>query len=437
MQPANKIVVYAERRTSRLDYIISFFAEQFPENQWEIETDNAAYRNHDGPKVNYSHQSIDENEVHISPIKILFESGITTQDSNTGSFADIFGWSFFLISRYEEYLPFTPDEYGRFPHTRSLSFKMGWLQVPIVDLWIEKLRTYLKTNFPASSFPPKKFSYTPTYDVDIAWSYRNKGFVRNVGGLLQQLVQGKFKEARQRLQVVSGKEKDPFYSYDWLDELHREKLISPIYFFITAPKRGKYDKNISPHNPEMKQLIREHNEKYDIGLHPSWYSGDVKEYLSKEKSLLEKIAGRQITKSRQHFIRLILPETYNRLIDAGITDDYSMGYGSINGFRAGTSTSFYWYDLVQEKQTSLRVHPFCFMDANSFFEQHFTPSEAIEELRHYYNIVRDVNGELVTIWHHPFFGTDTLFNGWKEVYKKWFSEITFSGTPGSQDIHRT
>ena len=66
-----------------------------------------------------------------------------------------------------------------------------------------------------------------------------------------------------------------------------------------------------------------------------------------------------------------------------MTDDYSMGYGSINGFRASVASSFYWYDLEKERQTNLRIHPFCFMDANSFYEQRQDPQQTFEELIHY------------------------------------------------------
>src|SRR5439155_21970596 len=125
---------------------------------------------------------------------------------------------------------------------------------------------------------------------------------------------------------------------------------------------------------------------------PSWASGDHPELLPKEKKWLEKMAHHAVHASRQHYIRFHLPQTFQHLIHAGITQEYSIGYGSINGFRASVATPFYWYDLQNEETTKLLLHPFCFMDANAFYEEELSAAEALEELRHYYSIIKSVNG---------------------------------------------
>jgi len=101
-----------------------------------------------------------------------------------------------------------------------------------------------------------------------------------------------------------------------------------------------------------------------------------------------------------------------------------MGYGSINGFRASIASSFYWYDLKNEEVTQLLIHPFCFMDANSFYEQKQSPEEALREMVHYHQVVKEVDGTLITIWHNSFLGTATQLKGWKEVYQEFVSSIT-------------
>jgi hypothetical protein len=168
----------------------------------------------------------------------------------------------------------------------------------------------------------------------------------------------------------------------------------------------------------MQQLIKQHAEKYSVGVHPSWQSGDEEGLLDEELKILESISNKKITASRQHYIRFTLPTTFRRLISAGITDDYSMGYGSINGFRASVASPFYWYDLKKEQQTNLLLHPFCFMDANSFFEQKYLPQRAYEEMMYYYDAVKAVNGALITIWHNSFLGTYPMFSGWRDVYEE-------------------
>ena len=64
------------------------------------------------------------------------------------------------------------------------------------------------------------------------------------------------------------------------------------------------------------------------------------------------------------------------------------------------------------------------MEANSFYEQHYSAAQAYEEILHYYKVCKDGNGTLITIWHNNFFGTEERFYGWKEVYRQFVGELT-------------
>ena len=396
-----------------------------------ITIDSEEFKTHEGVCINYSSSPIKENEFKIENSSLLFETEIKKQqiicfetngykalfkaEKSNFSF-DIFAATFYLLSRYEEYLPHTKDMYGRYAHENSLAFKEGFLQLPLINIWVKDFALAIMKKYSIFNIQDSMFKFVPTYDIDIAYSYKYKGLLRNIGGFLKS-------PSLERAKVLLGLQKDPFDTYSWLNELHQQNKLQPVYFFLLAEKNGRYDKNILPHKEAMWKLVKQHAKKYTMGIHPSWHSGDATFLLKKEKSYLEEMSEKKITSSRQHYIRFNLPEGYQKLIDAGTTDDYSMGYGSINGFRASVASSFFWYDLKNDQQTNLRIHPFCFMDANSFYEQHFSAAQAYEEMMHYYKICKEVNGTLITIWHNNFLGTVKEFEGWREMYKEFIKVV--------------
>ncbi len=433
------LIIYSPLITTRLQYTCSFIFKGLMGCVYELTTDEERFSQAEGVKINYSDLTHFAQAISIQPHGLLQQAGISIQrvecfeyNSNKAFFKtasgdfpfDIFAATFYLLSRYEEYLPHTKDIYGRYAHENSLAFKEGFLQLPIINIWIQDLMQFLQVHATSHSIHPspftlhnKPFTILPTYDIDIAYSYKHKGFLRNAGGFFKQ-------PSAARIKVLLGVEQDPFDTYEWLHQLHAaHQQVQPIYFFLVAEKNGLYDKNILPHHRAMQELIKSNAAKYTIGLHPSWQSGDDEKGLLKEKKLLEAIVRKPITASRQHFIRFNLPQGYQRLIDAGITDDYSMGYGGINGFRASVASSFYWYNLQTEQATTLRIHPFCFMEANSFYEQHSTTLQALEEMKYYYDVCKKVNGEFISIWHNHFVGTDKMFEGWREVYEKFMINV--------------
>jgi hypothetical protein len=120
-----------------------------------------------------------------------------------------------------------------------------------------------------------------------------------------------------------------------------------------------------------------------------------------------------------------LPSSFEELIAAGIEKDFSMGYGTINGFRASVASSFKWFNLRKNEITPLTIFPFCFMDANAFFEQKLSAQEAFAELMRFYQVVKKVNGVLITIWHNNFLGTERSFEAWKNVYELFLKDEVY------------
>jgi hypothetical protein len=201
--------------------------------------------------------------------------------------------------------------------------------------------------------------------------------------------------------------------------------MRPYYFFLGAARQEAVDRNVPVTASGLQELIRYYAAGSRIGVHPSWQSGDQEHLLKEEIEWMEYISGQRINRSRQHYIRFTLPVTYRRLLHYGIDQDYSMGYGSINGFRASVASSFYWYDLEKEEKTPLRLFPFCFMDANSYYEQQLTAAAAMTELTQYYRRIRKVNGLMITIWHNSILGRDPEFAGWREVYETFLKQEVF------------
>lgn len=64
----------------------------------------------------------------------------------------------------------------------------------------------------------------------MAWSYKNKGLIRNLGGLV-------LKPGFERMAVLAGLKKDPFDCYDFLDKLHEKASLKTSSIFSTAEKK--------------------------------------------------------------------------------------------------------------------------------------------------------------------------------------------------------
>jgi hypothetical protein len=376
------------------------------------------------PKINYSSEPV--GGLQISPHGILFDFGIkdySTEVNNHPLFFkiffrthsgdlpfDIFGAAFWLISRYEEYLPHKTDNFNRFHYKNSLGYQYDFLQIPLVNLWLLELKKALLLKFPQLKITEKKFSFISTIDIDNAYKYKYKGLVRTMAGYMSDLLKRDFNEIKQRTRILLNRQEDPFDCYDFLIEANRKSGVKSIYFFLLGDY-GVNDKNHSASNLDFQALIKHLSDYAAIGIHPSFGSTGNLHQLKVEISRLSQITHRQISKSRQHFSILKFPETYQFLLQSDITHDYSMGYTNFNGFRAAFCYPFKWYSIDDESSTSLMVHPFSVSENTAEYYQSREKSSFMQQVLPIIVEVKKYGGELISIFHN-----NTLNAEMKENY---------------------
>lgn len=422
-----EVTIYSAKSSARLSYVLDWLFGERLQIPYTITTTP--------PKEAFfviSYGVTYAGGIHIPALEYLFEIGLEVPEWATGAWGglpvfgstsengtipfDIFSAIFFLLSRHEEYAPHSPDMHHRFPPTQSFLFKKDWLKRPLIDEWVAQLRTLLEQTW-LIQLPVPEFKFQPTYDIDIAFSHSYKGLARLAGAYVRALVRGDIFQINERTRVLKKKQQDPYDSFAWLRNLHHTLGYRPIYFVLCSLRTTAYDKNISPLHPAMNRVIRQMCKDGLVTIHPSYYANKEKT-LKREIEVLAQIIQAPITSSRQHYIRLRLPDTYRLLASAGITDDYSMGYGSHLGFRAGTGSSFLWFDLARNEATSMRVHPFCFMDTTAHFEHELSPARAFEELDNMARLLESTGSTLVTIFHNFSLGTAREWVGWAQQYEQ-------------------
>ena len=366
------VKIYSREDTPRLRYIAGIVLGDILGLSWDVITDKRKLGKN--PLINYSSDNL-SGSFKINPVSILFEKGVcqkqielsewkglpvifTTSDSDL-SF-DIFAASFFLITRYEEYLEFIPDQFGRFPPSSSMAFKHGFLDKPIIDLWAKELAKAFLKRFPTVVFRRNEYRSLLTIDTDQPFAYQGKNIFRSISGLFNDKITGT-PNIGDRYRIIAKGEKDPFDVFDYIFEKIEKNNIDSRFFFPVGD-HSKFDKNPSWKNDDYRNLIQKVSAKFRVGLHPSFTAGGDGSLVATEAVRLQSILGKKTIFSRFHYIRLFMPHSYENVINAGISEDFSMGYPDEPGFRSGIARPYFFYNLIEERQTNLRIIPFQVMD---------------------------------------------------------------------------
>jgi hypothetical protein len=433
MEPRAEIVILCATKTPRLSYVANYLSSNLGVTFMLAQSPAALTESGNISQyfINYSDKPTDR-AFNIYSAGLLQETEIRKHEPElSGHLAqpllypapegfdlsfDVFSAVFYLLSRYEEYLPFKPDKHGRFEADQAFAYRHNFLEVPVVDQWMDLLRASLKLKFSGLNFPVQKFRFVSTIDVDSPWAYRHKGLFRIAGGLFLHAARLNTRELKFRLQVLSGKKTDPFDTYEYIRETEQKYGFESVFFFLSG-NYGRYDVNYALNNRHFIDLLDRLRFERTIGIHPSLKSTRSYPLLNYEFKHFARLLGEKPIISRQHFLMLKLPELYRQLIRIGILVDYSMGYASLPGFRAGTSLPFRFYDLGRETETNLLIHPFQVMDVTLKQYLGLSPGEALQRIHRLVKSIKEVHGVFTSLWHNESLSEYGMWKGWREVFE--------------------
>jgi len=422
------LLVYTHKITPRVTYTFKHICKRILDLEVSFTSKIEDFIAHDSLKMSYAKQPL-SNELFVRSNDLLFEIGLSDIDINVqqwestkGFFAtgersdlpfDIFASAFYLLSRYEEYLPHVRDDYGRFLASESLAFEHKFLHQPVVDIWAYKLQAVLKERFPDYGFPERKYKVQPVIDVPSAYYFKHKGLLRTIGGTLNDLRRFKLKQLYSRYMVLMGFQRDPYDTFRWIIRKQKKYDFKFMVLFLIGDY-STYDKNINTNKKQFVSLIKSVADYCDVGIKASYFSLDNVKTLKKEKLKMEAITHTDLKAVRHSFSKLNLPTSYRNLVELEINQDFTMGYIDTLGFRAGTCTPFQFYDLDYEVQTPLRINPFQCLDFGLL--KYSSELDKTEHLQKVINEVKAVNGTFTAIFHNYAFSDVRRWKGFRSLF---------------------
>lgn len=343
---------------------------------------------------------------------------------------DIFGTSFFMLSRYEEAVKDARDQFDRFPAAASLAHQEGFLDRPIVNEYLEILWAAMNKLWPGLKRKKSAARTLVSCDVDMPYSWGTKSIrrlVQQIGGDFirrRNPLQG-FRTALNFFYAKTGNYKlDPFYGkLEWIMDLN-EKVGNKVAFYFITDCTEALDGCYSIDEPIIRSLMHSVNVRgHEIGLHPSYNTYQDREktchQADKLRKVMQEIGINQDTLgSRQHFLRWSFPETAQNLEAAGMTYDSTLSFVDYAGFRCGVCYEYPFYDVVARRELKLRERPLIVMEKSIFDKHYMGHSYGADGLKILENLKKSCyqfNGDFTILWHNNQFPGRQVMDIYKTV----------------------
>lgn len=427
------LLIYTQKLTPRISYIFKHIGLRILGIELTFTSVIEEFISCVGPKISYGKKPLG-NELFFQSYGLLEQQGLESIDFTVKKWNDTFGFfsvspssalpfdifssSFYMLSRYEEYLPHVKDEMGRFMASESLAYKEGFLQQPIVDIWAYLFKNKLLEVFPELVFPQKNLIVHPVIEAAQPYAYKQKGFFRTVVGFINSLFKGEFRKIMERTQAIVGLKRDPLDTFKWIINIANRSNFNLTIFFLLGNALS-FNESMNTHREKFKLLIKYVSDYKEVGLIFSYNSLSDYELLKSEKRRIQEITNRSLVSSMNSEFLVNLPDIYRHLVELQVTRDFTMVFRNTNGFRAGTCTPFLFYDLDYEIKTPLLIHPSAM--TTSAFQQKYA-SDIEKTVLNTLAEVQKVNGTFTMIFSNKDFSSTESNKVWRNIFSEQLQE---------------
>lgn len=423
------LLIHIDKITPRISYIFKHICFDVLGIDLSFSTVLEEFIAHKGAKISYGKRPMG-NEIFFQSQGLLEQQGfesidivVKKWDDTFGFFPvssssalpfDIFASSFYMISRYEEYLPHVKDEKGRFMASESLAFQSGFLHQPIVDIWAYKFKLKLLEHFPHLAFPDKKMKIHPVVVAPQPFKYKYKGILRSTMGYFHDIFNGKFRNLIERTKVIIGLKRDPADTFKWMVNTARHNGFSFTIFFLLG-NTINIREGMNTHRQNYKLLLKYVADYKEVGLIFSFENLSQYENLKNEQQRMELITNRTLKSTMNAEFLVNLPDIYRNLVELQIKRDFTMVFHDTPGFRAGTCTPFFFYDLDYEIKTPLRIHPAA-MTTKAFQKRYSADIE--KTVTNFLNEVERVGGTFTLVFSNNDFSSEEENKVWRRIFSE-------------------
>ncbi len=314
---------------------------------------------------------------------------------------DIFAASFFMLTRWEEYVNKNRDSHDRFPATESLAYKQGFLDRPVINEYVEELKEKLLELDSSLELKKRNYQLILTHDVDNLYFWKNiKQLLRIVVGdiLKRKDLALAYNRVREYVLVKTNRQRDPFDTFDGLMDKSESIGVKSRFYFMSGGVT-EYDNRYKIDEIKSLELIEKIKKRgHIIGIHPSYNAYNDKIQFKKELDLLEEAVGQKVIEGREHYLRFEVPITWQVWEDNGMKVDSTCGYADKEGFRCGTGNEFTVFNILTREKLKLKERPLIVMDCSLFDYNNNSYDKAMKKVRKMTKLTKD----FTMLWHNSY-----------------------------------
>lgn len=355
----------------------------------------------------------------IADIPVVFgDPNIEDEENVIRCHIDIVGMVFFCISRYEEGIEgVSLDNHGRFPSTSSLAHKLGFLERPIVDEYVEF--TYFLMVRIGCNLERKHEEFRKLVTCDVDWPFDpiRSSLKYVVASALNEFRAGRFLQglssmAKYGVAKVGLRHSDSASDMiDWIMQENERVGNTVAFYFITKSTHG-FDPIFNFKSRKIRNLLKRIASRgHEIGLHPGYRCCNNPDLFRESANLLKTVLLEEGIEQpqlggRMHYLRWDARVTPALWDENDFSYDSTLAYADFSGFRCGTCHAYPMYDLLRRQPLSVYQRPLINMDCtviSSSYEDLGPTKLAENRFKFFKSIVRSYNGEYVLLWHNTYF----------------------------------